>query len=130
MNSAKHLNQYLFACIIAAVLCVAGIVVAEAFMEFYLPLWLSLGCASYYTISYVFTHKQLLKKAKERPAAFVTSFMGISALKLFLNLLILVILAFTNRQEAVALVIFYLILHMVFSFLDVWFLLKYLNKKQ
>jgi hypothetical protein len=75
-------------------------------------------------------HSQLTKSAKDRSPQFVTVYMGLSAIKMFLILTVLTIYLWFNKSHLFAVGIFYAGAYLLYLILDTATLLKQLNSKK
>lgn len=61
----------------------------------------------------------LLRAVKGRPQLFVTMFMGLQALKMFIHLVVLVAVAFGNRPIAIHFILMYAVYYLVYTVAEV-----------
>lgn len=73
-------------------------------------------------------HYILLKAADESPKKFVTYFMGLTGLRLFLYLIIVLIFAFVMREAALGFTIMFLAFYFLYSAFEVVTLLRFFKK--
>ena len=73
-------------------------------------------------------HFILTKAAEQDPKKFVNYFMGITALKLFTYLIIIMIFGLLNRDNAVGFIICFLITYFLYSIFEVATLMKHFKK--
>lgn len=130
MNPKTQLKKYLTFAILISVFLFAAYKFASLIFEIQISYFLLVFTAIYFISVYAAAHHILVKKSKLRHAAFVTNFMAITSLKMLLNVLTIVILAFANKIFAVAFIIYFLLYYLIFTAIDVFLLLTFLNKKQ
>jgi len=130
LNPKTQLKKYLTFAILVSVLLYTSFEVASRFYNIQISFFLLIFTAAYFISVYTATHHILVKKSKIRHAAFVTNFMAITSIKMLLNILTIVILAFANKSFAVAFIIYFLLYYLIFTAIDVFLLLTFLNKKQ
>lgn len=73
-------------------------------------------------------HSILTKAAEQDPKKFVNYFMGITALKLFAYLIIILLFGLLNRDNAVGFIICFLITYFLYSGFEVITLMKHFKK--
>ncbi len=73
-------------------------------------------------------HFVLLKAAEESPRKFVTLFMGITGIKLFGYLIIILLYAFLKREVALGFILFFLLMYFLYTAFEVITLLKHFKK--
>lgn len=90
---------------------------------------------TYYWIIWVFfisttalIYSILTKAASQDPKKFVNYFMGITALKLFTYLIIIMLFGLLNRENAVGFIICFLITYFLYSGFEVVTLMKHFKK--
>lgn len=90
---------------------------------------------SYFWIIWVFfvgstalIHSILTKTARQDPKKFVNYFMGITALKLFAYLTIIMLFGLLNRDHAVGFIICFLISYFLYTIFEVVSLMKHFKK--
>jgi hypothetical protein len=66
----------------------------------------------------------LKKTYKDRPQAFIYRFMGFSGLRLFLHFMLLIVYWFVFKQMLVAFTVQFLILYMIYTIVEVYYLYK------
>jgi len=71
----------------------------------------------------------LLTKAQQSPQKFIRTFMGLTALKLFAYLLILVVYALLRKQSAMPFIFCFLLMYFLYTPFEVIMLFKQLKKK-
>lgn len=86
------------------------------------PLWL------FFVVSTAFIHYILVKVSEKDPKRFVGYFMGITAIKLFGYLIIIVIYALLKREAALGFTLWFLVLYLLYSGFEVVMLLKHFKK--
>jgi len=75
------------------------------------------------------THLFLLKVAKQRIQRFIPSFIGATALKLFISLTVLIIYVLLNRIQAIQFILFFFMLYICFSTFEIIAILRYFKKQ-
>lgn len=75
-------------------------------------------------------HSQLLKAAKSESSQFITMYMGLTAIKMFLILTVLTIYLWFNKEHLFAVGIFYAGAYLLYLILDTSTLLKQLNSNK
>lgn len=73
-------------------------------------------------------HFILVRAAGKRPQEFVSKFMLSLVIKLFLSLFIIVIYAFTHREQAVQFSLTFSVLYMLFTVFEVLVIMRHLKK--
>ena len=88
----------------------------------YCLLWL------FFVITTVVIHIVLTRVAAKDPKKFIMTFMGITGIKLFGYLIIIVIYAFLNREAAIGFTMCFLVLYFLYSSFEVVVLYKQMRK--
>ncbi len=83
----------------------------------------------YFFVFNLIQHSALLKKKDRSPMAFNTVFMAWFAIKLFLNLTIIIAFVLLNRSEALSFVIYFATCYIFFTVFEVTSLVKSLKSK-
>lgn len=83
----------------------------------------------YFFVFNLIQHSALLKKKDRSPMAFNTAFMAWFAIKLFLNLTIIIAFVLLNRSEALSFVIYFATCYIFFTVFEVTSLVKSLKSK-
>jgi hypothetical protein len=78
----------------------------------------------------ILSHQQLLKAARSESSQFVTVYMGLTAVKMFLILTVLTIYLWFNKTHLFAVGVCYAGAYLLFLIIDTASLLKQLNKKK
>jgi hypothetical protein len=78
----------------------------------------------------IVSHTQLIKAARSESSQFVTVYMGLTAVKMFLILTILTIYLWFNKEHLFAVGVLYAGAYLLFLILDTTTLLKQLNSKK
>jgi len=78
----------------------------------------------------IISHTQLIKAARSESSQFVTVYMGLTAVKMFLILSILTIYLWFNKEHLFAVGVFYAGAYLLFLIIDTTSLLKQLNSKK
>lgn len=84
--------------------------------------WLIWG---FFIIVTAFIHIILVRSAEQSPRKFITNFMVLSATKLFVYLMVIVIYALLKGKAALGFVILFLVLYFLYSIFEVVTLLKH-----
>lgn len=90
--------------------------------NYYWIIWL------FFVGSTAFIHSILTKAASQDPKKFVNYFMGITALKLFAYLIIIMLFGLLNRENAAGFIICFLITYFLYSGFEVVTLMKHFKK--
>jgi hypothetical protein len=75
-------------------------------------------------------HTQLIKAARSKSPQFITIYMGLTAIKMFLILTVLTIYLWFNKEHLFAVGIFYAAAYLLYLVLDTITLVKQLNSKK
>lgn len=78
----------------------------------------------------IISHTQLIKAARSESSQFVTVYMGLTAVKMFLILSILTIYLWFNKEHLFAVGVFYAGAYLLFLIIDTTTLLKQLNSRK
>ena len=62
------------------------------------------------------------------PKAFIMRFMGVTGIKLFLNLIIILIYGLSFREKAVSFALFFMCIYFLFTFFESYSLIQEINK--
>jgi hypothetical protein len=81
----------------------------------------------YYTFFTVLIHFWLLKNTD--PKKFIMRFMGITGIKLFINLIVILIYGLTKREGAITFALGFFMIYFVFTFFEIRELLTSFNNK-
>ncbi|MDO9185749.1 MAG: hypothetical protein Q7W13_07040 [Bacteroidia bacterium] len=87
--------------------------------------WLLWG---FFIIVTAFIHIVLVRSSEQSPRKFITNFMALSATKLFVYLMVIVIYALLKGKAALGFVILFLVLYFLYSIFEVVTLLKHFKK--
>lgn len=88
----------------------------------YWLVWLFFICST------LFIHIILTKAAQQSGQQFIRTFMGLTAIKLFGYLIIIVVYAFLRKQSALPFTLCFLLMYFLYSAFEVITLYKYLRK--
>lgn len=80
----------------------------------------------YYSVFTFLTHRWMLSNPD--PKAFVMRFMGVTGIKLFLNLIIILIYGLSFREKAVSFALFFMSIYFLFTFFESYSLVQEINK--
>ena len=75
-------------------------------------------------------HYFFIKNLEKKPQQFVTAFLGLTGLKLFLYLMVIVVYFLTNKKDAVAFILSFLFFYLVFTAFEIYSLLKSSNARE
>jgi F0F1-type ATP synthase assembly protein I len=89
----------------------------------------AIGIVAYFYLSTAFVHRLLLNAGKSSPQNFVRTFMTFTALRLFLNLVVIAIYLLVDRAHAVPFVIAFLLFYFLFLIYEIIALQRDLKKK-
>lgn len=78
----------------------------------------------------ILSHSQLKKAAQSNPSQFVTVYMGITAVKMFLILTVLTIYLWFNKEHLFVVGVLYAGAYLLYLIIDTASILKQLNKKK
>jgi len=92
--------------------------------------WVYLILYVYFPAFSLIMHAILTKKIDQRPQAFVTAFMGSMSAKLFISLILLLVVLYTNREIKIPFAILFMIFYAVFTILSTSVLFKKLRSKK
>lgn len=87
--------------------------------------WLLWG---FFIVVTALIHIVLVRSSEQSPRKFITNFMALSATKLFLYLMVIVIYALLKGKAALGFVILFLVLYFLYSIFEVVTLLKHFKK--
>lgn len=106
-----------------ALLCFWKQLATERFQSnLMVPLWV------FFVVSTFLIHFILVRVSEKNPKLFVGYYMGITAIKLFGYLIIIVIYALLKREAALGFTIWFLVLYLLYSGFEVVMLLKHFKK--
>ncbi len=94
--------------------------------EYYLQIYPIL--LFYFVILTFIIHIVLLKASKMQPQKFVNKYLLLTTVKLFVNIIIISVYLFTNKEDAVSFLIVFLIHYLIYTFFEVAFFSEYLRK--
>jgi len=92
------------------------------------PLFLYISYLMFAGLS-ILSHSQLLKSAEAKSPQFVTVYMGLTAVKMFLILTVLTIYLWFNKEHLLVVGVFYAGAYLLFLIIDTISLLKQLNSQ-
>lgn len=122
--SAKpFILKSLFLCIVMEVICSGFYFFKPDFFSYYL-----LAIPLYFFLILVFFHIILLQTTQQRAQLFVSRYMLLTGIKLFINLGVLLALVFILKDKIVVVLINFLIQYIVFTTFEVRELLKIFSK--
>lgn len=78
----------------------------------------------------ILSHGQLIKATKSNPSQFVTVYMGLTAVKMFLILTVLTIYLWFNKEHLFVVGVFYAGTYLLYLIIDTASILKQLNKQK
>ncbi len=79
----------------------------------------------FYTLFTLITHLWLTRNIKTK--TFIMRFLGVTGIKLFLNLIIILIYGLTHRKSAVSFAMFFLGIYFLFTFFESYSLIRATN---
>lgn len=122
-----ELSRFLISLFIFSAIAAAGIIAWNKYMPelYHSPymLWELL----YFVASTLFTHYLLMAAAKKSNQHFIRSFMALTALRLFVNLIIVLIFGIFNRADAVPFILGFLVLYFAYAVFELVWLRKQLR---
>ncbi len=83
----------------------------------------------YFFVSTIVTHHLLMKTNKQSPQNFIRAYLGTTALRLFLNLMIIVMYMLINRMGAMVFALSFLVLYFLYLIFEIISLQKDLKEK-
>ncbi len=83
----------------------------------------------YFFISTVIVHRILIKTNTESPKNFIRTYMGTTALRLFLNLMVIIIYILVDRSRAMAFALAFLVFYFIYLIFEIISLQKDLKGK-
>lgn len=117
------LKLFIFSFFTVALLYLWKLYASERFQsDLMLPLWL------FFVISTFLIHYILVKVSEKDPKRFVGYYMGITAMKLFGYLIIIVIYALLKREAALGFTLLFLVLYLLYSGFEVVMLMKHFKR--
>lgn len=117
------LKLLVFSLFTFAILCFWKQFASERFQsDLLVPLWI------FFVLSTFLIHFILVRAAEKDPKRFVGYYMGITAIKLFGYLIIIVIYALLKREAALGFTLWFLVLYLLYSGFEVVMLLKHFKK--
>jgi hypothetical protein len=75
-------------------------------------------------------HYFFIKNLEKKPQQFVTTFLSLTGLKLFLYLMVIVVYFITNKKEATSFLLSFLFFYLTFTAFEVFSLLKASNAQK
>lgn len=121
-------RQSIIFILVALILCILTWQAFELRYQESAPLFLYISYLMFAAISIV-SHSQLLKSAKSKSSEFITIYMGMTAIKMFLILTVLTIYLWFNKEHLMAVGVFYAGAYLLFLIFDTASLLKQLKSK-
>jgi hypothetical protein len=117
------IKLFIFSIFTVAILYVWKLYASVRFQsDLMLPLWV------FFVLSTFFIHYILVKVSAKDPKRFVGYYMGITAMKLFGYLIIIVIYALLKREAALGFTLQFLALYLLYSGFEVVMLMKHFKK--
>ena len=88
---------------------------------------------AYWALGYFFAltlivHRMTLRASVQAPQAFIRFFMGSTALRLFIHMLVVITYRLTFRESATSFLVAFLLLYLIFQVFEVSTLLKHFRK--
>ena len=124
----KNKNNIVFV-LVAILLCIATWFAFDLRYAEPAPIFLYISYFMFATLSIV-SHSQLVKAAEKNPSQFVTVYMGLTAVKMFLILTVLTIYLWFNKTHLFAVGVFYAGTYLLYLIIDTSSLLKQMNSKK
>ncbi len=84
----------------------------------------------YFLVLFVFFHSQLLRSVQKRAPAFVSAYMLLTGIKLFLNIGVLIAFMFLLKNNVVTFAIAFLVQYFLFTSFEIRELLKLFSKNE
>ncbi len=122
------LRQTVLFLLVAIVLCIITWQAFELRYQESAPLFLYISYFMFAGMS-ILSHSQLMKAAESKNGQFVTVYMGLTAVKMFLILTVLTIYLWFNKEHLFAVGVFYAGSYLLFLIIDTATLLKQLNSR-
>ncbi len=125
MSFRKYLLSLLIVCLSVGV--VGAVIFLTVLKQYYLPVfpWI-LAFMAAITLA---EHYIMTKSLSGRPNRFSQSFMGVSAAKLFLILIVMVIYLLVRKEDVISFVAVIFVLYVIFTWFEVRVLLKLVKEK-
>ena len=121
-------NFYKKSTLLSILLFVTGLVTFSFLIpEFYLPVFPFL-LLFFYLLSLLLQFL-LYKIAKMKISNFAARFMAITMMKMFLLLILALVYIFLNKEEAIAFIVVFFLLYVIFTILEVRDIMKFTAKK-
>lgn len=76
-----------------------------------------------------FLHYFFINSLEKRPQQFLTAFLSLTVLKLFIYLIVIVVYFVTNKKDAVSFILSFLFFYLAFTIFEIYSLLKSSNTK-
>ncbi len=86
------------------------------------------GIGLFFVVSTALIHYILIKVSEQNPKNFVTYFMAITGIKLFVYLIIIIAFALLMREQALGFSICFLLMYFLYTSFEVFVLLKHFKK--
>lgn len=120
-------QKYLSGLLLTGALTAAGIFCWNYFMPQYANqhAWFILA---YYLLFTAAIHLWLTRNTE--PKKFVMRFMGVTGIKLFLNLIVIVIYGLTHKSSAVSFALMFVFIYFIFTFFESAQLIKNIKQKK
>jgi hypothetical protein len=123
------MRNYFIFIIVAILLSVATYFAFDLRYQESPPLFLYISYFIFAGLS-ILSHSQLLKAARSESNQFVTVYMGLTAIKMFLILTILTVYLWFNKEHLFAVGVFYAGAYLLFLIIDTSSLLRQINRKK
>lgn len=123
------MRNYILFLLVAIVLSIATYFAFDIRYQESAPVFLYLSYFMFAGLS-ILSHKQLVKATKTDPSQFVTVYMGLTAVKMFLILTVLTIYLWFNKEHLFVVGVFYAGTYLLYLIIDTSAILKQLNKKK
>lgn len=83
----------------------------------------------YFFVATIITHQLLMKKNRESPQNFIRAYLGSTAFRLFLNLMIIIVYMLVNKPGAMAFTLSFLVFYFLYLIFEIISLQKDLKAK-
>ena len=126
MMNNKVLKFVLFLILISLFLFFLGMIILQNIIPDFNIINLAGIIALFLIVTLIF-HILLVNSSKKRVNKFVQRFLTFTSAKLLLYLIIIVAYIFLNKENAVPFLVIFLILYMIYTFFEIFSILKYIK---
>lgn len=123
------MRNYILFLVVALLLSIATYFAFDIRYHENAPIFLYISYFMFAGLS-ILGHNQLVKAATSNPSQFVTVYMGLTAVKMFLILTVLTIYLWFNKEHLFVVGVFYAGAYLLYLIIDTASILKQLNKKK